>query len=100
MGAQYFEGLGRRKEATARVPTRLLLNRSRLQAARGARYGQAETAPPSLRNGPRERVKSFLWVAMLRLYYGVEESRFEVVINAIGIKVREKVFIGGEEIDL
>ena len=41
-----------------------------------------------------------LRVSHLRVYYDVDDNEGLVVINAIGIKVREKVFIGGEEIDL
>jgi mRNA-degrading endonuclease RelE of RelBE toxin-antitoxin system len=35
-----------------------------------------------------------------RVFYDVNEAEREVHILAIGVKVRNKVFIGGEEIDL
>ena len=35
-----------------------------------------------------------------RLYYGADEERRVVEIRAVGIKDRDRVFIGGEEIDL
>ena len=42
-----------------------------------------------------------LRVADLRVYYDVEESPERVVgINAVGWKVRNKVFIGGQEFQL
>src|SRR5688572_25741604 len=62
------------------VPTR---NRKILRA--GARY------PFELRIGE------------LRVYYDVKgdsESEQLVLIDAVGIKIREKVFIGGEEVDI
>ena len=39
-------------------------------------------------------------VAELRVYYEVDEERRVVEIRAVGIKDRDRVFIGGEEIDL
>ncbi|NEQ28697.1 MAG: addiction module toxin RelE [Microcoleus sp. SIO2G3] len=45
-----------------------------------------------------------LRIANLRVYYDVVESDLEsrqiVLVRAIGIKDRNKVFIGGEEVDL
>lgn len=35
-----------------------------------------------------------------RVYYGVRPQQREVHVLAIGIKLRDKVYIGGEEIDL
>jgi mRNA-degrading endonuclease RelE of RelBE toxin-antitoxin system len=41
-----------------------------------------------------------LRIAELRVYYEVDEERRLVEIRAVGIKDRDRVFIGGEEIDL
>jgi mRNA-degrading endonuclease RelE of RelBE toxin-antitoxin system len=66
------------------------------------RLVQEPTAPTRNRARMRENelAQYRLRVSHLRVYYDVDESRDLVVINAIGIKVREKVFVGGEEIDL
>jgi hypothetical protein len=44
-----------------------------------------------LRFGPGNR---------FRVFYEVDEKRFEVRILAIGVKDRNRLFIGGEEIEL
>ena len=37
----------------------------------------------------------------LRVYYDVEETpRALVIVKAVGIKIRERVYVGGREIDL
>lgn len=42
-----------------------------------------------------------LRVGTLRVYYDIEEEPESVVyIRAVGIKVRSRVYIGGEEIEL
>src|SRR5437879_3535985 len=41
-----------------------------------------------------------LRIADFRVYYDVDESAEMVFIRAIGIKLRDRVFIGGEEADL
>jgi hypothetical protein len=41
-----------------------------------------------------------LRIAELRVYDEVDEERRLVEIRAVGIKDRDRVFIGGEEIDL
>jgi mRNA-degrading endonuclease RelE of RelBE toxin-antitoxin system len=52
---------------------------------------------------PEKRMFIAPWelrVGELRVYYSVEqEPRRKVVIVAVGIKVRERVWIGGEEIE-
>ena len=38
-----------------------------------------------------------LWkIEIMRVYYDVEEAKDAVLIRAIGCKVRNRVFIGGE----
>jgi mRNA-degrading endonuclease RelE of RelBE toxin-antitoxin system len=44
-----------------------------------------------LRFGPNNR---------FRVYYRIEESEHEVYILVIGLKIRDKVYIGGEEYEL
>lgn len=41
-----------------------------------------------------------LRIGELRVYYEVNEGRRVVEIRAVGIKDRNRVFIGGEEINL
>lgn len=41
-----------------------------------------------------------LRVGDLRVYYDVERSSGQVVIKAVGLKVRERVYVGGKEIKL
>lgn len=41
-----------------------------------------------------------LRIGALRVYYEVDEDRRIVEVRAVGIKVRDRVFIGGEEIKL
>ena len=48
---------------------------------------------------PNPLARFALRVATLRVYYEVDEERRVVEIRA-GIKDRDRVFIGGEEIDL
>ena len=49
---------------------------------------------------PNPLARFALRVAELRVYYEVDEERRVVEIRAVGIKDRDRVFIGGEEIDL
>ena len=51
-----------------------------------------------LQSNPLARFE--LRIAELRVYYKVDEERRVVEIRAVGIKDRDRVFIGGEEIDL
>jgi mRNA-degrading endonuclease RelE of RelBE toxin-antitoxin system len=61
---------------------------------------------PAISNRNRKRMRDNdvaqyrLRVGRLRVYYDVDEARRLVVIVAVGIKVREKVLVGGLEIDL
>jgi mRNA-degrading endonuclease RelE of RelBE toxin-antitoxin system len=41
-----------------------------------------------------------LRVGHLRVYYDVERGSGRVVVKAIGVKVRERVYVGGKEIKL
>ena len=41
-----------------------------------------------------------LRIGNLRVYYEVDEKKRVVEIRAVGLKDRNRVFIGGEEIDL
>ena len=41
-----------------------------------------------------------LRIGALRVYYEVDEERRVVEIRAVGVKVRDSVFVGGEEIKL
>lgn len=41
-----------------------------------------------------------LRVGNLRVYHDVEEFASRVLVKAIGIKVRNRVWIGGEELEL
>ena len=62
-----------------------------------------EPATPARNRGQmreNELAQYRLRVSHLRVYDDVDESESLVVINAIGIKVREKVFVGSQEIDL
>lgn len=61
-------------------PTRLTRNRKPLQPNPLARFD--------------------LRIGELRVYYEVDEGRRVVEIRAVGMKNRDRVFIGGEEIDL
>ena len=49
---------------------------------------------------PNPLARFALRVAELRVYDEVDEARRVVEIRAVGIKDRDRVFIGGEEIDL
>ena len=49
---------------------------------------------------PNPLARFELRIAELRVYYEVNEERRRVEIRAVGIKDRDRVFIGGEEIDL
>ena len=49
---------------------------------------------------PNPPARFELRIAELRVYYEVDEERRVVEIRAVGIKDRDRVFIGGEEIDL
>ena len=49
---------------------------------------------------PNPLARFELRIAELRVYYEVDEERRVVEIRAVGIKDRDRVFIGGEEIDL
>ena len=52
----------------------------------------------ALRPNPLARFE--LRIGALRVYYEVDEARRVVEIRAVGIKDRDQVIIGGEEIDL
>lgn len=42
-----------------------------------------------------------LWAGKLRVYYDVQETpRALVIVKAVGIKIRERVCVGGREIEL
>ena len=41
-----------------------------------------------------------LRVGQLRVYFDVAEESALVTVRAIGVKVRDRVFIGGKEVDL
>lgn len=41
-----------------------------------------------------------LRIGELRVYYEVDDARRVVEIRAVGVKKRDRVFIGGEEIEL
>ena len=49
---------------------------------------------------PNPLARFELRIADLRVYYEVDEERRVVEIRAVGIKDRDRVFIGGEEIYL
>ena len=49
---------------------------------------------------PNPLARFELRIADLRVYYEVDEERRVVEIRAVGIKDHDRVFIGGEEIDL
>ena len=49
---------------------------------------------------PNPLARFELRIAELRVYYEVNEERRRVEIRAVGIKDRDRVFIGGEGIDL
>ncbi len=41
-----------------------------------------------------------LRVGNLRVYYDVDDARMLVLIRAVGVKRHNRVFIGGEEVEL
>ncbi|HVR71278.1 MAG TPA: type II toxin-antitoxin system RelE/ParE family toxin [Vicinamibacteria bacterium] len=41
-----------------------------------------------------------LRVGNLRVYYDVDEAEGRVLVKAVGVKVRDKVYVGRKEIDL
>jgi len=49
---------------------------------------------------PNPLARFELRIGELRVYYEVDEKRRVVEIRAVGIKDRDRVFIGGEEIKL
>src|SRR5262245_36598384 len=49
---------------------------------------------------PNPLARFELRIADLRVSYEVDEQRRVVEIRAVGIKDRDRIFIGGEEIDL
>lgn len=49
---------------------------------------------------PNPLARFELRIGELRVYYEVNEARRMVEIRAVGIKERNRVFIGGEEINL
>jgi hypothetical protein len=49
---------------------------------------------------PNPLARFELRIGALGVYYEVDEERHVVEIRAVGIKVRDRVFIGGEEIKL
>ena len=55
-------------------------------------HGEPQAAPAQSAGALR--------IAELRVYDEVDEERRVVEIQAVGIKDRDRVFIGGEEIDL
>lgn len=86
---RHFEGFSARDRATLRdalvqqlthEPTRETRHRKRMR--------------PNTLAGWRLRVGE------LRVYYDVHEEDALVVIQAIGIKRRDRVYVGGEEINL
>lgn len=78
--ATLLDVLGRRLLHEPTVQTR---NRKRMQAS-----GKMPIAPWELRIGD------------LRVYYDVQEGPARlVIINAVGIKVRTRLLIGGKEIE-
>jgi len=61
---------------------------------------------PSAPSRHRKRMRSKIistWelrIGDFRVYYDVDDQRRLVEVRAIGIKVRERVYISGEEVDL
>lgn len=49
---------------------------------------------------PNPLARFELRIGTLRVYYEVDEERRVVEVRAVGIKDRDRVFIGGEEIKL
>lgn len=49
---------------------------------------------------PNPLARFELRIGALRVYYEVDEERRIVEIRAVGVKTRDRVTIGGEEIDL
>lgn len=49
---------------------------------------------------PNPLARFELRIGELRVYYEVDEARRVVEIRAVGVKKRDRVFIGGEEIEL
>jgi mRNA-degrading endonuclease RelE of RelBE toxin-antitoxin system len=49
---------------------------------------------------PNPLARFELRIGDLRVYYEVDEGRRVVEVRAVGIKDRDRVFIGGQEIDL
>src|SRR5262245_3932534 len=49
---------------------------------------------------PNPLARFELRIGALRVYYEVDKGRRVVEVRAVGIKIRDRVFIGGEEIKL
>jgi mRNA-degrading endonuclease RelE of RelBE toxin-antitoxin system len=64
---------------------------------------RSEPLKPTRRRKPMRSNLISAWelrVGQFRVYYDVDEARRVVLVRAIGVKDRNRVFIAGEEVDL